>query len=202
MAMGFENMQIVFVRHGESIGNALKGNDAIYTGRWDCDLTERGMQQAEDLIGDPVLENVEVIFVSDLKRAVDTANIISSRTDKIVDPRLAERSLGEFEGRKIIDIENSPQYAKYFNDPSYMNFRKSFTARAPGGENYGDVCNRIRPFLMELAKCRYKKIVIVSHFVVIRCILKEMFGMSEEETLELKVPNCSPICVQWNGRLQ
>ena len=150
---------------------------------------------------DPVFENAEVIFVSNLKRALGTANIISTKIDKIVDPRLMERSLGEFEGRKIIDIKNLPQYAKYFNDPAYMDFRKSFTAKAPGGENYGDVCNRIQPFLMELVKSSYRKIVIVSHFVVIRCILKEIFVLSEEETLELRVPNCSPICVHWNGRL-
>ncbi len=191
-------MEIVFVRHGESTGNALKDEEAVYTGQWDCDLTERGYQQANALRGNPVFDGAEAFIVSDMKRTVATARCLTDR-ELITDPRIRERSLGEFEGRRILEIRRDPEYHKYFNDPEFTSFRQSFTVNAPGGENYSDVCKRVHPFLEDLKKSKYQKAVIVSHFCVIRCLLKEMLGLTEEETLQLKVPNCCPIRVNWDA---
>lgn len=190
-------MEIILVRHGESIGNALKGEDAVYTGRWDCDLTENGYEQARMLKGNPFIEGADTVYVSGLRRALETAETI---TDKklIIDHRIVERSLGDFEGRKIADIKKDPDYARYFSDPTYKDFRNSFQASAPGGESYSDVCIRVRPFLDDLRKSRHHKVLIVSHFVVIRCLIKEIQGLTEEETLSLKVANCTPIQISWS----
>ena len=193
-------MEIVFIRHGESEGNALNGADQVYTGQWDCDLTDRGRMQAAALKNDPVLADVDRYFVSDLKRARSTAHEITEQ-EPVIDSRLRERSLGDFEGRKIEDIRNSPEYAKYFSDAGLMTFRHSFTAKAPGGENYSDVCRRVRSFLRDLSKSGYNKVVIVAHFISIRCLIKETSGLSEEETLAYPVPNCSPISVVWDGHV-
>ena len=188
--------EIVFIRHGESIGNALKGDKAVYTGGWDCDLTEKGYQQAGELTGNPLLEGADVIFVSDLKRAIDTAKIIFPGKEYMIDPRIRERSLGDFEGKRISDVMREPEYQKYFHDPEYANFRSSFSACAPGGESYSDVCKRVRTFIEEIKHSYWKKVIIVSHFVSIRCMIKELNGLTEEETLSFKVPNCEPILVQ------
>ncbi len=185
--------QIIFIRHGESLGNALKGDEAVYTGGWDCDLTEKGYGQAKELLGNPAFEGVDAIYVSDLKRAMETASTIFPDKKYITDPRIRERSLGEFEGIKIADIKKAPEYSKYFNDPEYMRFRSSFTQKAPSGENYNDVLNRVRPFLQDLMNSEYEKVVVVSHFVAIRCMIKEICGLSEDETLALEVTNCKPI---------
>jgi 2,3-bisphosphoglycerate-dependent phosphoglycerate mutase len=190
-------MEIILIRHGESIGNALTGPQAVYTGQWDCDLTERGYQQALALRGDPSFRDVDAFFVSDLKRTIATAKAITDR-ELIIDPRIRERSLGEFEGRRIDEIRQDPQYEKYFLDPAWMSFRQSFTVSAPGGETYGDVCRRVAPFLADLSTCNFRKVVIVSHFCVIRCLLREIQVLTEEETLNLKIPHCTPIHVLWN----
>jgi broad specificity phosphatase PhoE len=187
-------MEIIFVRHGESIGNALKGDEAVYTGRWDCDLTDNGKTQAKALLGNSMLDGIEACYVSPLKRAIQTAEIITN-LEPVIDIRIQERSLGEFEGKKISDVMNTPKYAKYFTDPKLISFRSSFSAHAPGGESYMDVCKRVRPFLRDIKDSGYDKILIVSHFVVIRCMLKEIKGLTEEETLALKVPNSIPIKV-------
>ena len=188
-------MELVLIRHGESLGNALKGESAVYTGRWDCNLTERGYQQAISLIGTPILENIDAWYSSNLIRTIETAKTITDR-DIIVDQRLQERSLGEFEGLTIESVKKDPRYIKYFTDPEFMQFRNSFTVKAPGGENYGDVCKRVRDFLQELASKDYKKVAIVTHHCVIRCIVKILNNLSEEETLSFKVNNCEPISVQ------
>jgi 2,3-bisphosphoglycerate-dependent phosphoglycerate mutase len=188
-------MELVLIRHGESLGNALKGESAVYTGRWDCNLTERGYQQAKSLIGNPILENIDAWYSSNLIRTIETAKTITDR-DIIVDQRLQERSLGEFEGLTIESVKKDPRYIKYFTDPEFMQFRNSFTVKTPGGENYGDVCERVRDFLQELASKDYKKVAIVTHHCVIRCIVKILNNLSEEETLSFKVNNCEPISVQ------
>ncbi len=187
-----DKFEIVLVRHGESVGNALKGEDAVYTGRWDCDLTEKGREQAKELYGDALLAGAEVCYVSSLKRAINTAKLITD-AELIIDSRLQERSLGEFEQKRIVDVMKTPEYARYFTDPKYMEFRSSFSVNAPGGENYADVCKRVRPFLDEVLMSNHHKILIVAHFVVIKCLIKELQGLTEEETLQLKVPNCKPI---------
>ena len=189
-------MEIIFVRHGESEGNAFSGRDKVFCGQWDYPLTERGYRQAKALAGNSLFEHAEAFFVSDLKRAVETARSITN-TELTMDPRLRERSLGEFEGKKVEVIMNAPQYAGYFTDPALSSFRNSFTEKAPHGENYSDVCNRVRPFLQELIRQGYHKVVIISHSVAIRCMIKEIRGLSEEETLSLDVPNCFPIKLVW-----
>ena len=185
-------MEIVLIRHGESIGNALRGDEAVFTGRWDCDLTPVGFQQAEALRNYAMLDGVDIYYCSPLKRAVQTAKAFLD-TELIIDERIQERSLGDFEGKRIIDVKSDPQYAKYFSDPFYMRFRKDFEAKAPNGESYGDVCHRVRPFVKELLEDNADKVGIISHFVVIKCIMKELLDLSEEETLALMVRNCEPI---------
>ena len=192
-------MEILFVRHGESMGNSMRGPDSVFSGQTDWDLTERGYRQAAALAGDPVFADADAYFCSDLKRTVETAETIIRR-DWIRDARLRERSLGDFEGRRVEEVKADPQYAKYFTDPAYLSFRHSFTVRTPGGENYADVCRRVRPFLDELSRSGARKAVVVAHFVSIRCMLKEIRGLSEEETLSVFIPNCSPIRAEYSRR--
>ena len=190
-------MEIIIVRHGESESNALSDKDEIFTGRWDCGLTKRGYEQAKALRGNPIFNDVDAFFVSNLKRAMETAKTITDRK-LIVDPRLQERSMGDFEGKKITEVKSDPRYKKYFEETGLMSFRHSFTVKGPNAESYTDVCKRVRSFIDELSKSNYHKIVIVAHFVLFRCFLKEIKGLSEEETLSLSIPNCTPIIIEWN----
>lgn len=189
-------MKIILIRHGESEANAIKDdNKKIFIGQWECELTGKGRQQAMSLRDNPILKDADAYFCSDLKRAVDTARCITD-CDVTVDKRLRERSLGIFEGILIDEIKNNPLYSEYFNDPEYSGFRHGFTKKAPDGENYCDVCERVSSFLDELNK-DYKKIVIVSHFCAIRCIIKIVKKLSNEETINLKVRNCEPIVIDY-----
>lgn len=191
-------MKIVLIRHGESTANAInEEKNKIFIGQWDCELTERGIQQALKLRNSPVIENADAVFCSDLKRAVHTARLITGR-DAVADKRLRERSLGDFEGRLVDEIKENPLYSEYFNNPEYSDFRHGFNKKAPNGENYRDVCGRVSSFLNELDK-KYEKIVIVAHFCAIRCIIKTVKNLSNEETVSLWVNNCEPIVIDYNG---
>jgi 2,3-bisphosphoglycerate-dependent phosphoglycerate mutase len=186
-------MQIIIVRHGESTTNLI--NDNIFTGQFDCDLTEYGIKQAYDLKNNKIFEGVDAYYSSDLIRAKMTAKII---TDKSVtlDKRLRERSLGDFEGKLIEKIKKEKRYEKYFNDPKFKNFRHDFTIKAPNGESYSDVYNRVNEFYQEISNKGCNKIVIVSHMCAIRCLLKAINGISNEDTLNIEVGNCDYIVIE------
>ncbi len=188
---------MIFVRHGESRANSINGAGyQMFTGQWDCELTEAGEKQAADLAGSPVFDDVDCFFVSDLLRTRQTASYFADPEKTVIDKRLRERSLGAFEGKNVEDVKADPLYRKYFTDPAWMNFRHDFTVRAPEGENYSDVCRRTGEFLEEVKQKGYHKIVIVAHFCSIRCMMKQLLGLSEEETVKIRVDQCRPIEVE------
>lgn len=190
-------MEIVFIRHGESTANVLQREEgAFYCGQWDCGLTEKGTLQAESLKGSAAVSGADAIFCSPLKRALDTAKGFAGR-EITVDPRLAERSMGVFEGKHRSELQQIGEYEKYFTDERYTGFRNSFTVAAPGGETFADVVKRVTPFLNELKNGAYKKAVVVSHIGTIRCMLKVIRGLSEEETVGIKVKQCEPIITEF-----
>src|SRR6476659_3838971 len=87
----------VFLRHGESIGNA----ESRWQGQSDYALTERGRKQAQALANRWKSEGAkfDAIISSPLVRAKETAEIIASALDVTVefDPILLERNIGEME---------------------------------------------------------------------------------------------------------
>ena len=190
-------MELVLIRHGESVANVLqKTENGFFCGQWDCELTETGRSQARSLKNSEYVKNADLIFSSPLKRAADTAAAFAGR-DIIFDARLKERSMGVFEGKRKSDLEQIAEYRKYFTDERYSGFRSSFTVSAPGGETYSDVVARVSSFLFDLRGGNYKKVIVVSHYAAIRCLIKVIKGLSEEETVAIKVKQCEPIALEW-----
>jgi 2,3-bisphosphoglycerate-dependent phosphoglycerate mutase len=118
---------IYAVRHGETEWN-LVGKQQ---GHWDSPLTPAGLEQAHALARGLTERGIEVIYASDLGRALRTAEIIACRLglDVSIDPRLRERNLGAMQGlTKVEFVERYPQEMAAFNsgDPEYI---------LPGGES-------------------------------------------------------------------
>ncbi|MBP5204742.1 histidine phosphatase family protein, partial [Candidatus Saccharibacteria bacterium] len=87
-------MKIYVVRHGETNSN-LAG---IVSGRSDEELNENGIKQAQDInlkIADMKFADV---YVSPMKRTIQTAEIVVPEYKYIIDDRLAERELGKLKG--------------------------------------------------------------------------------------------------------
>ena len=193
-------MKIVLIRHGESEANRMyTKEDPILCGRWDCPLTEKGACQAMKLENDPMIADADIVFSSPLKRAYRTAELINAGRI-IIDDRLTERTMGEFDGKRANELKDDPAYSAYFNDPDLKGFRQSFRTRAPGGENYRDVEQRVREFLKDISREKYSKVIIVSHFCTIRCLMKIIMNLSEEETLKLRIMPCDPITVEFDEK--
>ncbi len=141
-------IDITYFVHGTTIDN--EKNKA--SGHYDVKLSKLGIQQSKDLKKTIENEKFDIVFCSDLKRAVDSASLtFSDRGVKIIqDERLRECDYGDLTqagASEILVIEKNV-------------IDKPF----PKGESYKDVEKRIRDFLNDLIdKYQGKKIAIVAH---------------------------------------
>ncbi|GEP85154.1 putative phosphoglycerate mutase [Staphylococcus piscifermentans] len=190
-------MEIYLIRHGESTANYDNRNGKHYfCGQLDVDLTEAGIQSAESLKAYFSDIHIDHIYVSDLKRTVQTyENGFDETIPVTITALLRERSLGKFEGHSKDALIKQSEYRPYFEDPLMSNFRHSFTQRAPGGDNYNDVLARVDEFFSELFDKKDSVVVIVAHLIWIRCCLFYLGIITEEELFNKKIKNTTPILV-------
>ena len=82
----------------------------ILQGRTQGMLNEKGQEQAENLAKSLDGIQIDAVIASDLKRAVDTAEVIAKRRSLplITTPLLRERDWGSFTGRFIPDLKDVP----------------------------------------------------------------------------------------------
>ncbi|MBO1199306.1 histidine phosphatase family protein [Staphylococcus simiae] len=193
-------MTIYLVRHGESQSNYdNKHFRAYYCGQLDVPLTDKGKASAAILEEYFKALNIKHIYVSDLYRTRQTYEHIFPNTDidTTITDQLRERSLGQFEGKYKDDISMQQEYEKYFNDPMFNDFRHSFSQKAPGGESYQDVLNRVQAFMDNEVndKAQQGDIVIIAHQVVIRCLMHYFGQVSKDEAVDLNIENCKPYVI-------
>jgi broad specificity phosphatase PhoE len=121
----------------------------IATGWLDAELSEEGIKrikQLSELVSD---DSFEIIFPSDLNRAVESATIAFGKTHKIVpDSRLREANYGDFDG--------TPKTFK-------KGVRDYIDRPYPNGESYADVEKRMREFLEEKQHEGWEHIAIFGH---------------------------------------
>ena len=97
---------LYLVRHGETVDNASQ----TMQGQTQGELNERGILQARELSEEWKDRTIDVVVASDLKRAIDTADIIAAPhgLEVVTTPLLRERDWGDFTGRYIPDLKNEP----------------------------------------------------------------------------------------------
>lgn len=145
---------IITVQHTQSVHHT---NGMV--GSWtDWDLTDLGKSQA-DHIGKKLKGELEdkdvVIYSSDLKRAVQTAEQIAKYlgTEPVLRQELRERNLGKCCGKSVQWLrENIERDEKTVDDRLFSD-----------GESKRDCWNRLLPFYEEVMTSAEETIIIVSH---------------------------------------
>lgn len=168
---------IYIVRHGKTDWN-IEGRIA---GRTDISINEQGREEAK-LVCDKLKDvDFDYVFVSPLKRTIETAKIITDK-ELILDDRLIERSNGTLEGKLKSEIAIMPNYNEK-NETMY------------GIEPLDDLLKRVTDFLNEInSKYKGKNILIVTHGGVsinMRCILEGK--PSDGDVSKYKLKNCEII---------
>ncbi len=147
--------RLIFVRHGESMGNFTK----TFIGHTDIDLTERGYMQAEKTAEYLDAYKIDKIYSSDLKRAYHTAEAVAKRRglDIVTTPSLREINGGVWEGVLFDDLEKSY--------PAYKLWLSSIgKAVCDGGESIVELQNRVNSAVLEIvAENPGKTVLIATH---------------------------------------
>lgn len=130
-------MKIYFARHGETDWNAA----GKIQGTTDIPLNAHGMEQAQSLADDLAEKHADLfkIYSSRQSRAFTTAQVVGARFGAPVEciDGLEEMNLGVWEGHTWPEIREAyPDEMRHWNED--RRYR-----RAPGGECYQDVLERL-----------------------------------------------------------
>ena len=140
-------MKITYFVHGTTTDN----EQGLATGWAPGELSELGIQQAAELGNLVKDKEFSVVFCSDLKRAIDSANLAFGGTYEILrDTRLREANYGDFQQKP--GKEFKADMTKWVDTPF------------PNGESYKDVERRLNAFVKDVSqKYDGKHIAIVAH---------------------------------------
>ena len=170
-------MNIYLVRHGETVLNVSRA----YYGSLDVEMTGRGVSQAKEvgrLLRDVQLDRV---YASSLRRAVDTAAIIAGvqegNPEIIKVPGFKEMDFGVFEG-----LTYQEAMAKYPKE--YEKWCKDWkTFQMPRGESFQMQYERVvDAFYKVLEENSGENILIVAHNGTLRSIFSVMMGTGMDGT--------------------
>ncbi len=174
------HMEIIFLRHGETYQNRKN----IVQGHQDTNLTAKGKRQAKRL-GDAIRErrDVDMVYTSDLDRAIRTAELMDLDAPHETDERLRELDFGTVSGGNLSEfIENNPEY-----DDSQP---YALWTRFPKGESTADVYHRVTDALDDIIErhANNETIVIVGHHTSVSTALSYARGNGVDHTQEIEVP--------------
>ena len=211
-------MKLVLLRHGESKWNL----ENKFTGWTDVELTEKGEAEAKnagELIDNENI-NIDLVFTSVLKRAINTMNICLSNMDHnnpqiFQDWRLNERHYGSLQGL------NKSETAEKYGDDQVLIWRRSYDIKPPeldqdddrhprfdkkyenldsnslpSSECLKDTVERFLPYWEGTISPNVKngkKVMIVAHGNSLRALVKHLDKISDDKILVLNIPTGTPL---------
>ena len=220
-------IKLVLLRHGESEWNLANR----FTGWKDVDLTETGIQQAQNagqLLKEAGFE-FDQAYTSVLKRAIKTFNIAADVMDQSWLPvkrswRLNERHYGALQGL------NKAETAAKYGDQQVHVWRRSYATpppkldwdderniasdrryaalskdQIPLGECLKDTVERVLPYWHEHIVPDLKagkRLIIAAHGNSLRALVQYLDNVSEQEILKLNIPTGVPLVYELDDQLQ
>jgi len=160
-------IEIVFETHSWSTDNDL----GIATGWHPGQLSDRGRQLAAELGRRRRADRIDAVFSSDLRRAVQTAEIAfaGSTSTILLDWRLRECDFGDLNGASAETVHRD---RRHFLDEAY-----------PGGESWRQAVDRATRFLADLPlRWNGKRVLVIGH-VATRWALDQALTRQPLDTL-------------------
>jgi broad specificity phosphatase PhoE len=160
-------LELYLIRHGQSTWNKT----GRIQGQTDVPLNEEGVRQAEALAKRLKGWAFDKVYSSDLKRAKQTADIAYPHADMMLDSRLREIHLGNFQGRTWNEMTDEER------DTFSVQFAGPYHHKVPGGESNDDLRDRALAWLAELPK--EGRVVAFTHGGFIVSVLHTIVGRPE-----------------------
>ena len=210
-------MNLVFIRHGQSLWNL----ENKFTGWVDIDLSERGEVEAKTA-GVTLIDNnfyPEICFTSYLKRSINTAAHIIENYKKlnitfenVKKWELNERHYGALQGLDKIEtakrygqeqvqiwrrsFDTSPPMAEQNSehDPKTHELYNDIKSVLPLGESLKDVVLRVeKTYEQIIATAKEKSVLVVAHGNSIRAMVKLLDNLSDKEIVDVNIPTGIPL---------
>ncbi|MDA8698171.1 histidine phosphatase family protein [Rhodopirellula sp.] len=128
----------------------------------------------------------DVIYSSPLKRALQSSQSLCPEQRIITDKSLCEINYGNAEGLTFQELTS--QYPEIVES-----WESGEDPRFPKGENSDDVLQRVMDFIRTLSS---KDHLLVTHNVVIRCILGQILGIEIKKWHLIEIPHLEVFSVQ------
>jgi broad specificity phosphatase PhoE len=161
--------EIILARHGQTAWNV----DKIFRGRSEVGLDGVGTKQAE-LLGRYLSSfELDAIYSSPLKRALDTANIVAGYQDVGVQIARGLIDLDFGEWQSLPEREVRQRYPALL-DEWHTNPGK---VRMPSGECLEDVRTRAAEVVNDAVSKYESSVLLVSHRVVVKVLICSLLGL-------------------------
>ncbi|WP_371405812.1 histidine phosphatase family protein [Kribbella sp. NBC_00662] len=148
-------MKLIYETHSITVDNER----GIASGWLPGELSEEGRRLAAEI--GPRRQDVDVVFSSDLRRAVQTVELSGLTVPHLQDWRLRECNYGELNGAPVDAL-----------DPRV----KRVHSRFPGGQSYTDVVELTRAFLEDVKWWYDGRVVLVIAHSANRWALEHLLG--------------------------
>jgi broad specificity phosphatase PhoE len=162
---------LTLLRHGESQGNS----EGILQGQTDYPLTPAGVKQAEFLAAHWRSESTcfDLIISSPLKRAAQTAEIISSYLNIPIeyDRDWMERNYGYLEGSLLFEIDKRIPMVDFF---------QPYEPIGENGESQVDLYTRASLALQKVIRQHEGSYLVVSHGGILNKALYVVLGITPQ----------------------
>lgn len=169
-------IKLWLIRHGKTEGNKL----ARYIGTTDEPLCQEGIEFLKKMD----YPKVQEIYVSPLRRCVQTAEILFPEKPVHIIEELAECDFGEFENKNYKELSDDPRYQAWIDSNGIMAF--------PGGESKEECAVRnLEGFQRAVTTCIRENIseaALVVHGGTIMNIM-EAYALPKKEFYEWHVGN-------------
>ena len=209
---------LILVRHGQSLWN----KERRFTGFVDIELTEEGKSEAKRA-GQLIKElniKFDACFTSQLKRAINTLNIILKVLDN---PNVQINKAWELNERHYGGLTglNKDDTIKKYGNKQVKIWRRSFDTRPPPmekqhpykdkidsnilSESLEDTVKRVIPYYEKRIKpiISSKKNVLISfHGNSCRALLMKIFNISKKKINKFEIPTGNPLLIRFDDDLK
>lgn len=187
LTVGRDDMEIYLIRHGCTKGNA----EYRYVGRTDEELLENSRQELRRRQCD--MRPVDCVYMSYLKRCVQTAELLFPDQDYLVWMGLEEMDFGIFEYKNYAELNGNSAYQNWLDSGGALPF--------PEGEGQQAFQSRCRKAfsecLIHAKECKYNRIAFVVHGGTIMSVM-EGFSAEKKGFYDWQVSNGCGYLVDWD----
>jgi 2,3-bisphosphoglycerate-dependent phosphoglycerate mutase len=215
---------LVLVRHGQSQWNL----ENRFTGWWDVDLTEMGMDEAR--AAGALLRTKGLLptiaFTSLQTRAIRTLHFALEACGRLWIPETKDWRLNERHYGGLTGLDKAETAAKHGDDQVKI-WRRSFDVppppmdaggpydlsadaryagiAVPAAESLKDTIARVLPYWESAilpALAAGETVLVAAHGNSLRALVKHLSGISDAEITGLEIPTGQPIVYEFDGKLQ